>query len=297
VKLPLSVLIITGNEEVNIGQCVGSVVDWADEVVVVDSFSTDRTVEIARELGATVHQHEWQGYAAQKNLALDTHPWRNQWVFLLDADELRSEELKQEIASLLAEDGEGYDGYYIRWRFIFYGHWIRYCGWYGTWALRLFRHELGRFENRAVDEHLIVDGKLGRCKNDIIHRDLHDIGWWIEKHNRYATLNAIAFAELEKNPHERIPARLFGSQRERRRWIKENIWRHLPARGILLFLYLYVIRLGFLDGKKGLIFCSMHGIFEHMRVVKQWELREKQRMQAREGQAAVSTAKSGGAAE
>lgn len=272
-KVPLSVLILTRNEEINIGQALESVCGWADQVFVVDSFSTDRTLEIARSMGAEIVQNPWCGYAQQKNWALDNLPFRNEWVFVLDADELPSEELKEELASILANGGHGYDGFYVKWRLIFYGQWIKHSGWYPGWGLRFFKHKLGRFENRPVDEHLILNGKAGECKNDIVHRDLHDMAYWINKHIRYAQLNALAYSQLEQREgaEERIKPSLFGSQAQRRRFIKERIWRHLPARGVLYFLYLYVFRFGFLDGRKGLIFCMMHGIFEEFKVVMQWE--------------------------
>jgi glycosyltransferase involved in cell wall biosynthesis len=278
-KLPLSVLILTHNEDINIRQALSSVCGWADQVFVVDSFSTDRTLDIVREMGAEVVQNPWHGYAAQKNWALDHLPFRNEWVFLLDADELLSDELKQEIAGILADGGRGYDGFYVKWRLIFYGQWIKHCGWYPGWGLRFFKHRLGRFENRPVDEHLILNGKAGECENDIIHRDLHDMAYWIDKHIRYAKLNALAYSQVEKNEgaDERIRPTLFGSQAQRRRFIKERVWRHLPARGVLYFLYLYVFRFGFLDGDKGLIFCMMHGIFEEFKVVMQWERRHLQK--------------------
>jgi glycosyltransferase involved in cell wall biosynthesis len=272
----VSVLIPTFNEEINVGQCLSSVMGWADQVFVVDSFSTDRTVEIAREMGATVVQHAFEGYAAQKNWAMDTIPFRNAWLLILDADEYIVPESRDEIAALVEASGNGYDGFYINRRFIFYGKWIKHCGWYPSWHLRLFRHRLGRYEDRPVDEHVCLNGKSGRLKHDLVHRDLRDMTWWIAKHNRYATLNAIAYRQVEENVGGklRLRPRLFGSQPERRRFIKERIWRRLPASGLLFFLYLYVFRLGFLDGKKGLVFCVMHGIFEHMKTVKRWELKE-----------------------
>ncbi len=272
-SVPLSVLIITGNEEINIRQALDNVCGWADEVFVVDSFSTDRTVEIAQEMGAQVVQNPWPGYSAQKNWALDHLPFRNEWVFILDADEYLSDELKQEMSEILDVGGRGFDGFYIKRRFIFYGKWIRHCGWYPCWVLRFFRHRLGRFEERPVDEHVIVRGKVGECKHDIIHRDLHDMSYWIAKHIRYAQLNTLAEEQLDSNQGaaERIRPNLFGSQAERRRFIKERVFRHLPARALWYFLYLYIFRLGFLDGQKGLVFCLMHAIFVEFRVVMQWE--------------------------
>lgn len=279
-RAPVSVLIPTFNEESNIAQCLSSVLGWADEVFVVDSFSTDRTVEIAKEMGATVVQHEFEGYAEQKNWAMDTLLFRNEWLLILDADEYITAEGRDEMEQIARRNGSGCDGYYINRRFIFYGKWIMHCGWYPSWHLRFFRHRLGRYENRPVDEHVILNGKAGRLKNDMMHRDCRDMNWWIAKHNRYATLNAIAYEQVEKNElaNERIRPRFFGSHVERRRFLKERVWRHLPARGLLFFLYLYVFRFGFLDGRKGFVFCMMHGVFEHMKVAKQWELQEMQNL-------------------
>lgn len=275
----ISVLVPTFNEEVNIRQCLSSVAGWASEVFVVDSFSTDATVTIARDMGATVIQHAFEGYAAQKNWALDTLPFSNEWLLILDADEYITEELRSEIASVIEADGTGYDGFFIKRRFIFYGKWIKHCGWYPSWHLRLFRHRLGRYEDRPVDEHVCLNGKAGRLKHDLIHRDLRDMTWWIAKHNKYATLNVQAYQQIEEGvgAGRRIAPRLFGTPPERRRFLKEKVWRHLPATGLLMFFYLYVFRLGFLDGEKGLQFCVMRGIFEHMKSVKRWELRQMQR--------------------
>jgi glycosyltransferase involved in cell wall biosynthesis len=278
---PVSVLIPTFNEEPNIAQCLSSVLGWADEVFVVDSFSTDRTVAIAKEMGANVIQHKFEGYAEQKNWAMDTLPFRNEWLLILDADEYVTEDSRQEMAMIAAADGSGYDGYHINRRFIFYGKWIKHCGWYPSWHLRFFRHKLGRYENRPVDEHVILNGRAGHLKHDLMHRDCRDMTWWIAKHNRYATLNAIAYEQIQNKQHadERIRPRFFGNQVERRRFVKERIWRYLPFRSLLFFTYLYIFRWGFLDGRKGFVFCSMHGIFEQMKVVKQWELKEIQNLQ------------------
>lgn len=279
-RAPISVLVPTYNEEMNIAQCLSSVLGWADEVFVVDSFSTDRTVEIAKQMGATVVQHKFEGYAEQKNWAMDSLPFRNDWLLILDADEYVTAGSRDELAELARANGAGFDGFQINRRFIFYGKWIKHCGWYPSWHLRFFKHKLGRYENRPVDEHVIVKGKVGKLKQDLIHRDCRDMDWWISKHNRYATLNAIAYEQIEKKElqDERIRPRFFGTQAERRRFVKENIWRHLPMRSILFFLYLYVFRLGFLDGRKGFVFCAMHGIFEHMKVIKQWELSHLQEL-------------------
>ena len=154
----VSVLIPTFNEEVNLADCLASVCGWAEDVWVVDSFSADRTVEIARETDVNVVQHVFEGYAQQKNWALENVPFRGDWVLILDADERVSPELAAEVSGIVAADGNGYDGFYLNRKLIFYGKWIRHCGWYPSWNLRLFRRRHGRYEQREVHEHLLLDG-------------------------------------------------------------------------------------------------------------------------------------------
>ena len=146
----VSVLVPTLDEELNLTECLRSV-EWADEVFVVDSFSRDRTVELARSSGATVVQHAFESYSRQKNWALDTLPFRNDWVLILDADERATSGLRCEIEATLRNTD--YAGFYVNRRFIFLGAWIRHAGWYPSWSLRLFRHRLGRYDDREVHEH------------------------------------------------------------------------------------------------------------------------------------------------
>jgi len=157
---------------------------------VVDSYSADRTVEIAREAGANVVQHVFEGYARQKNWALENVPFRSDWVLILDADERVPAELAPEISGIVAADGNGYEGFYLNRKLIFYGKWIRHCGWYPSWNLRLFRRGHGRYEQREVHEHLLLDGKAGYCQHELIHEDLRDMSFWIAKHNRYSSQEA-----------------------------------------------------------------------------------------------------------
>jgi glycosyltransferase involved in cell wall biosynthesis len=274
VKTPISVLIPTYNEEVNLADCLASVVEWVEEIIVIDSFSTDRTVEIARSFGVQVVTHEFITPAQQKNWALEHLPIQNDWVLFLDADERVPPALRDEIAQTVLQNGNGYDGFWMRYRLMFYGKWIRHCGWYPVWLLRLVRRSKARWEDRAVDEHIILEGKAGYLENDLIHENLKDMTFWIEKHNRYASQNAqIYYDLLQGKSSSGVSANLFGSQAERKRFIKQNIWLYLPGRGLLFFLYLYIFRLGFLDGKHGFIFCMMHGIFQQFITVKLWELK------------------------
>lgn len=272
-KTPISVLIPTFNEEIHLEECIRSVAGWTGEIYVVDSFSTDRTVSIAERMGAKCVQHRFEGYARQKNWALENLPFANDWVLILDADERVSPELRDEICGMFVQGGPQCDGYYLNRRLMFYGKWIRHCGWYPSWNMRLFKHTIGRYENRPVDEHVVLQGKSGYCKHDLNHQDLRDMEFWIAKHNRYSTLSAQTYVRmLESGSSGAIQPRLFGNAVERKRFIKEKIWTRLPGRALLYFFYLYVFRLGFLDGRHGLRFCAMRGIFEHFNTIKLWEI-------------------------
>jgi glycosyltransferase involved in cell wall biosynthesis len=285
----VSVLIPTFNEEVNLPDCLASVGGWAEDVWVVDSCSADRTVEIAREAGANVVRHVFAGYAQQKNWALENVPFRGDWVLILDADERVPPELAAEISGVVAADGNGCEGFYLNRKLIFYGKWIRHCGWYPSWNLRLFRHGHGRYEQREVHEHLLLDGKAGYCQHDLIHEDLRDMSFWIAKHNRYSSQEARELDLVRRGVSTaRIQASFFKGSVERKRFIKERIWPHLPGRAFLAFLYWYFFRLGFLDGKHGFLFCQMHAIFEQFTTAKLWEL-EHYKQDAREG--AINAAK------
>lgn len=273
-QIPLSVLIITRNEQLHIERAIRSVVDWAGEVFVVDAYSTDRTTAIAEQLGATVIQHEYRYQAQQKNWALHNLPFSYDWLLLIDADEWVPDSLRDEIIEWIKEDGGGYGGFWIPYRLMFYGKWIRHCGWYPTYLLRLVRRSVTRIEDRYVDEHAIVEGRTARLKNDLTHESLQDMNAWVSKHLQYATGNASVYAELRSGyeQSERLQPRFFGTQAERKRWIKEKLWFRLPCRAILYFMYLYIVRLGFLDGSVGFRFCAMHAIFEYFNVFKTWEL-------------------------
>ena len=285
----VSVLIPTFNEELNLPDCLASICGWAPDVWVVDSYSTDRTVEIAREADVNVVQHAFEGYARQKNWALENVPFRGEWVLILDADERVPPELAAEISGVVAADGHGYDGFYLNRKLIFYGKWIRHCGWYPSWNLRLFRRGQGRYEQREVHEHLLLDGKAGYCQHDLIHEDLRDMSFWIEKHNRYSSQEAREVYRVRRGVSTAgLQASFFKGSLERKRFIKERIWPHLPGRGFLSFFYWYFFRLGFLDGKHGFLFCQMHAIFEEFTTAKLWEL-EHYKQDAREG--AINAAK------
>jgi glycosyltransferase involved in cell wall biosynthesis len=271
-KSGVSILIISYNEELNLPDCLASVCRWSDDVWVVDAFSTDNSVALARNVGAQVVQHEFRYPAQQKNWALDNLPFRHEWLLMIDADERVPAQLREEIDRVVARDGDGHDGFWMPYRLIFYGKWIRHCGWYPTWILRLVRHTRIRWEDRPVDEHPVLQGSTGRLEHDLIHESLRDLEFWIAKHNGYSTQNAALYARGQADTNG-VRSRFFGTQAERKRFIKQRIWRRLPGRSLWFFVYMYVFRAGFLDGMHGFRFCLMHAIFQEFISMKLWELK------------------------
>ncbi len=261
----VALIIITYNEEANIAQALGSVAGWADEVHILDSLSTDRTVEIARQYGAHISQNKFVDFAKQRNYALEHLPIRSEWVLFLDADEWLPDALKQEISTLIATSPEE-NGFYVNRRLIWMGRWIR-RGYYPSWILRLFRYGKGRCEDRAVNEHLIVDGAIGRLRNDFMHEDRKGVTNWIAKHNGYATREAQELFNTRTAPgYREIDARLFGTQAQRKRWLRLKVWNRLPplVRPFFYFFYRYVLQGGFLDGRTAFVFHFLHALWYPM---------------------------------
>ena len=258
----VAVIILTFNEEPNLGQALRSVQGWARQVFVLDSFSTDNTCAIARAAGCAVAQHRFVDYAQQRNYAIEQLPVTAEWIYFMDADEWLTEELKTEIALLIASHPEE-NGFYLKWRFIWMGKWIR-RGYYPNWILRLFRRGKGRCEERGVNEHLIVEGRLGYLRNDFIHQDQKPIGDWIIKHERYAEREAMELRKRDENTgQQEIDARFWGSQAERKRWIRYKVWNRMPPllRPWLFFTYRYVLCGGFLDGREAFVFHFLQALW------------------------------------
>lgn len=271
----LAVVILTYNEELNIGQALGSVAGWADNLFILDSGSTDRTLEIARGYGCQIAQNAFEDYSKQRNHALERLPIRNEWVLFLDADEWLPEAIKREISTLIKSDPVE-DGFYLNRRLLWMGRWIR-RGYYPSRILRLFRHGKGRCEERAVNEHLIVNGPVGQLANDFMHEDRKGVADWIAKHNGYAAREARELISVREESGERgINARLFGAQAERKRWLRHRVWNRLPPliRPFIYFFYRYVLVGGFLDGKPAFIYHFLHALWYPMLIdVKYLELR------------------------
>lgn len=284
-KVPVSVLIPIRNEETNLPRCLASI-GWADEIFVVDSRSTDRSAEIARAAGAQVVQFEFNGvWPKKKNWALENLPFRNEWVFIIDADEVMPPEAAAEFADIIGNDGYAKVGYWINRRFMFMGRWLKHA-YYPNWNLRLFKHRLGRYErlvqgatqsgDNEVHEHIIVEGATGRLSCEMDHYAFASIAVFVEKHNRYS--NWEAQLEIEDGL-EHTAARAPQAFRVRLRRGIKRLARRAPCRPLLRFLYVYFVQLGFLDGQEGYIFARLHAMYEFLAVSKAAELR-LQRLQA-----------------
>jgi len=293
IKTPVSVFVPVKNEEQNLPDCLSSVA-WADEVFVVDSGSTDATAKIAAEHGAILVQFEFNGlWPKKKNWALENLPFRNEWVLILDADERCTPELIEEIQQTVAADGAGadgsrLDGFYLNRKLIFLGRWIKHAGWYPSWNLRLFRHRLGRYEklvaegaqntgDNEVHEHVLLNGKSGFMKCDLLHEDCRDIYRLIQRLNGYSNWEAAAYGQLAAGADgSALKASLFGTPVERKRFLK-RIWVRLPFRPTLKFIIIYFLRLGFLDGKPGYIWCRLMSQYEFQISAKLYELEWRKR--------------------
>jgi glycosyltransferase involved in cell wall biosynthesis len=248
--MSLSVCIITLNEEVNIGRTLRSIKDIADEIIVVDSGSTDSTVSIAQSYGAKVFFEPWKGFAPQKNSALDKASC--EWVLSLDADEEVSAELAAGI-KLLLKSGQAapeFDAYTMNRRNMYLGKWIRHSGYYPDAKMRLAKRELAEFELRAVHEDMKKLPRMGHLKGDLIHHAYPTLESFIEHANRYSSLGAGMVVEQ----------RAVGFS-----------FMNIVLRPLVRFIYMYFFRLGFLDGREGLLVLMTHASYVSWKYAKAWE--------------------------
>jgi glycosyltransferase involved in cell wall biosynthesis len=267
--VPISVVVPVKDEAANIERCLLSV-KWADEIFVVDSKSTDSTLEIAERLGARTVQFPYRSpWPKKKNWALQTLPFRHAWVLLLDADETMPPEAEGEIRQIVTRES-GVAGYWVNRRFLFMGRWLRHA-YYPNWNLRLFKHREGRFEQLTdsetesgeieIHEHLIVKGPTGRLKAEMAHYAFPTVTSFVEKHNRYASWEAhVALHPLAIPGEQSVP------------WHRRI---KLPCRPLLRFLYVYIWQRGFLDGREGYYFARLHGVYELLTAAKTYELQRQ----------------------
>jgi len=263
--MKITVVILSFNEERHLARCLESLQDLMAEVVVVDCFSTDRTVEIAQGYGARVIQHPWVNHAAQFNWALTQLDIDTEWVLRIDADEVLTPALGIEIKSRLPKAGNEIDGFYCGRRISFQGCLIRHGGVFPVRVLRLFRYGRGQCENRWMDEHIKVAGPTMDLQGEIIDDNLQSLSWWTSKHNSYASREAVDLLNLEYGfmPHDSVADLRGGQQAGVKRWLKERVYAWLPGgfRALIYFIYRYFIRLGFLDGQAGTAFHFLQGFW------------------------------------
>jgi glycosyltransferase involved in cell wall biosynthesis len=276
----IEVVMIVRDEELNLAHTLPTVTPWADRVWVVDSGSVDRTVEVARAAGCEVVHHAWEGYARQKNWALRELPISAPWILILDADEAVTPALREALLGIAHRDPADVPeaAFHVNRHFVFLGGVIRHCGYYPSWNVRFFKRGRARYEEREVHEHMVADGPVGFVQGDLEHNDRRPLEHYIAKHNRYSTLEARAILQQEhEDRQDRLPARLLGGPLERRRWIKRHVYPRLPARFAFRFLWMFFLKLGFLDGVTGWRFCLFISSYELQIEQKLVELRLAER--------------------
>jgi glycosyltransferase involved in cell wall biosynthesis len=264
-RAPVAAVVLTYNEEKNLPDCLAALAGWVQQLFVVDSGSTDRTVAIAREAGAVVVAHAFEHYGAQRNWAIDHLPVEAPWTLHVDADERITPELRSSITAALASDesrAASVAGFLVSRRTMFMGRWIRHGGHYPAWHLRLMRTGAGRCEDRLYDQHFFVSGAVQKLQGDLIDTLTPDVATFTARHLRWAALEA---AEHDTPPEAagRIRGRLATDNAiEQRRWLRDWYAR-LPlfVRPTVYFLYRYFVRLGFLDGRAGLVFHVLQGFW------------------------------------
>ncbi|MGA8621344.1 MAG: glycosyltransferase family 2 protein [Candidatus Sulfotelmatobacter sp.] len=289
-KLSVSVIIPVRNEARNLPRCLQALKN-VSEVYVIDSQSADDSVEIAQSHGAKVVQFHYRGgWPKKRQWAMDTLPLTNEWILLLDADEILTLELAEEVR--LAIQNPNMNGYYILLRTWFLGRVLRH-GDVGLWKLSLFRRGKGRYECRLKDqdasmadmevhEHVVVDGATTKLRNPLIHQNVDSLSRYIQKHDEYSNWESRVLLQRghdnerdsDKDKDKELPPSLFGMQAQRRRWMKRKLFA-VPGSPVLLFLYRYVLRLGFLDGVPGLTYCGFQAVQMFHTKAKIYELKSK----------------------
>ena len=278
-RLPLTAIVPARNEARNLPRCLDSL-RHVSQVYVIDSQSADGTAEVARSYGATVVQFRYGGgWPKKRQWAMDTLPIEQDWILLIDADEAMTPELEEEVRRAVHDPA--YDGYYIALRMHFLGRLLRHSG-ASFLKLSLFRRGKGRFECRLreqdatmcdmeVHEHVVVEGRTATLRQPLQHNNVESLFSYIRKHDEYSNWEAKVWLAGPSSAGE-LPPALLGTQAQRRRWLRRRLLQ-MPGSPLMFFLYKYVLRLGFLDGVPGLVYCGMQGVqFFHIKA-KVYQLR------------------------
>ena len=267
--IPVSVMIFTLNEELHLPSCLAAL-GWCDDIIVVDSFSNDRTVELCNRPGVRFFQNRFEGFGKQRNWALANTAPRHEWILILDADERVTPELVTEMAAIVRQPTPDIGAYRLKRRFYMWGRWLRYSSLYPTWVVRFIHRDRVEYENRGHAETQTVQGEIGTLASDLIDENLKGIDEWFERQNRYSRKEADF--ELSDNQQPLRWSDLVNSDPLRRRAALKRMSRRMPARGLLYFLYGYIWKRGFLDGRDGYVFCLMRAMYQSQIAIKKYDL-------------------------
>lgn len=268
-QFKVAALILTYNEEINITECIKSL-HFADQVFVFDSFSTDDSVLLAKEAGAEVFQRKFDNYAAQRNEALKVIPEMFDWILMIDADERITPELESEIWDELKNCNSQKTMYCVRRKDMFNGKWLRHSSGYPTWFPRLFKNKMVTVE-REINEEYSTQGEVGNLEEHLIHYPFNKgIAWWFQRHNLYSSMEAVRLClEIKEVFNTRL---LLSKDPMKRRKAQKQLLYRTPFRPQIMFFALYILRLGFLDGKQGYLYCKLRKTYEWMIDLKVKEL-------------------------
>ena len=276
----ITVIILTYNEELHIARCINSLRNIADKIYVIDSFSTDNTLQIAEELRSEIRQNKFVNQAVQFNWAIDNCNIQTDWIIRIDADEYIDNTSGINLKEYLSELSLDISGLIISRKIVFMGKPLLHGGWYPKWNLRIYRNGHGICENRWMDEHIVLTtGRAIKIQLDFVDDNLNNLSWWTNKHTNYATREAIDyFITLNDLQHDKsVTAKFWGNDAERKRWLKQKYLNFpLFIRPIVNFIYRYILLRGFLDGKEGLIWHFLQGFWYRFLVdAKIYELKKR----------------------
>lgn len=282
IKNSIAAIILTKNEEKHIARCINSLKGICNEIFVIDSLSTDRTCEIAEELGAKVYKNPWKNYATQFNYGVYQCPIQSEWIWRIDADEFLEGNIGIAVKNALSNCSADVNGIYVRKRIDFMGKPLLHGGWYPSYHLKVFRRGHGDCENRWMDEHIrIFDGTTITIEEgNQVDANLNDLTWWTEKHNGYTTREMVDMLMMEYGMDakaQEVTPKFFGTEEQRKRWLKiKYIKTPLFIRPFINFFLRYILKRGFLDGKEGFIWHILQGFWYRMLVdAKIFEIKKK----------------------
>lgn len=278
-KTTIAAVILTYNEEIHIERCIQSLKSLVDEIFVVDSFSEDKTVEIAEKNGAIVSQNTFVNQAVQFNWGLENCNIKSEWILRIDADEYIENPMGLQLKEYFGGVPDAVNGFAIKRKIIFMQQPLMHGGWYPKRTVRIFRNGFGACENRWMDEHIVIkEGRIEDLEIDFVDENLNDLRWWITKHNNYSIRECVDyFLKNSDDSKDQVKPNLFGNTAERKRWLKSKYQRTpLFIRPFVNFLYRYFVLLGFLDSKGGFIWHVLQGFWYRFLVdAKIFELKQR----------------------